>query len=351
MKFDQLEDLASAYDIPLLDVQLMALNLFGIASNIGDGRARVEVRLLADPENEWHLIVPTGRETSPYKLSGDELLLSGVGIASVRLVEHDDAHLGYVRVGGQVLTLNTNRRSICTGCVFCPNTLADANDPRIANSDDELEQWLRAFLQKNHWADLSKLNEINLSTGCFGEESRALEHLRDLRGLLKKYGFTDRLGILSSVIRSSCGLRVLSELEPFALFLTLECITRRKLLLKESKANLDPQQAIRILQRARAVGVETGVMIVVGLDPLRDAINWLREAAPYLTDFPNLQIFQSHSPYMDIFRTDGAEQLEFFLQARRELESMLLPTPLRPRRWQNYRPLWHYKFGAESLPL
>jgi hypothetical protein len=350
-EFDQFEELASAYDIPLADVQLMALNLFGVASNVGDGRARMEVRLDADSANEWHLIVPTGRAASPYGLKENELLLSGRRIAAVRLLEHDDAHLGYVRVGGQVLTLNTNRRSTCTGCVFCPNTLADANDPRIVESEEEVEQWLKAFLLKQSWSDLSGVREINLSTGCFGEESRALEHLFALRSLLSKFHFEDRLGILSSVIRSAQAFRVLSTLRPFALFLTLECITRRSLLLKESKANLQPAEALQVLQRAREAGLDTGVMIVIGLDPLPEAIKWLGEAVPYLTDFPNLQIFQSHSPYMDVFRAQGAEKLEFFLKARRDLESILLPTSLRPRRWQNYRPLWHYRFGSESLSV
>jgi hypothetical protein len=345
----QLEELAAAYRIPLLDIQLMALNLYGIASSIVDGRARIEVRLDADPDTEWHMIVPTGRVISPYELVGNTLYLAGRRIASLRLIEHDDARLGYARGGGHTLTLNTNKRSTCTGCVFCPNTLADANDPRIAQSEDDVEQWLGAFLLEYGWSDLSAVQEINLSTGCFGEESRALTHLTELRALLNKFSFRGRLGILSSVIRTDPGMLALSMLRPFALFLTLECITRRNLLLKESKANLQPEETIRILASARKNEVDTGVMIVLGLDPLPEVISWLSKAIQYLTDFPNIQIFQSHSQYMDLFRTQGAESLEFFLQARLDLESVLLPSPLRPRSWQNYRTLWYYKFGPENL--
>ena len=54
---------------------------------------------------------------------------------------------------------------------------------------------------------------------------------------------------------------------------------------------------------------------------------------------------------MDLFRVSGSGDLEFFLRARHEFERVLMPTSLRPRWWQNYRPLWHYAFGPKALPL
>jgi hypothetical protein len=346
-----LEKLSTACGIPLQDLQLMSLNLFGISSNIGDGRARMELRLDLDPRTEWHVIVPTNMSTSPFRLENDVLFLNEDRISTARLIEHDDARLGYLRAAGQVMTLNTNRRSSCTGCVFCPNTLADANDPQITRTDGEPEEWLRAFLIDQGWRDLARLREINLSTGCFGDESRAIAHLSSLRALLGNHRFQGRLGILSSVIRTEQGMKALAAARPFVLFLTLECLTRRTLLLKQSKAELQPDEALRVLERARNANLDTGVMIVVGLDGLPEVLEWLDQATPYLTDFPNLQIFQSHNTFMDLLRVQGADSLEFFIHARREFERLLLPTTLRPRRWQNYRPLWHYAFATEPLPL
>jgi len=247
--------------------------------------------------------------------------------------------------------MNTNRRSICTGCVFCPNTLADSNDPRIAKSSEEIEVSLASLMRNNGISDLSDVQQINLSTGCFGEEFPALEHLRLMHGLLLRFGFRGRLGILSSVITSDKAMRELARIKQFALFLTLECITRRELLLKESKARLTAAEAIRVLARAREAGLDTGAMIVIGLDPLNPVITWIKNATHYLTDFPNLQVFQSHNAYMDIFRVAGAESIEFFLEARRRLEATLVPTSLRPRSWQNYRPLWYTRFATELLPF
>ena len=289
------------------------------------------------------------RPESPFELSNQVLRCGEVEIGSVRLVEHDDARLGYVRVGGHVVTLNTNRRSTCTGCGFCPNTIADANDPRVATTEQEIEIGLRAFLLESGLQDFGIFTEANVSTGCFGDESRAVAHVLMLRRLLSRHGFKGRVGLLSSVIRSLDAMRALTEAAPFALFLTVECLTRRPLLLKESKATMDTEEALCVLARAQEVGLDTGVMLVVGLDPLREVFTWLASAVPHLTEFPNLQVYQSHSALMDHFRVAGAGSVSFFLEARREFEKLLAPTNLRPHRWQNYRPLWYYTFSTHPL--
>ena len=196
----QLSEYSAKYGVPMLDLQLMALNLYGVAGPIGDGRARIEVTLDLAPSTEWHLIVSTTRHESPFEIVDTALWLSGARIGSLRLIEHDDAQLGYVRDAGRVLTLNTNQRSFCTGCLFCPNTLADGNDPRLVGKPPELRQWLAAFLRQRQWEDLAHVRQINLSTGCFGQERLAIEHLVALRMTLEDFGFAGRLGILSSVI-------------------------------------------------------------------------------------------------------------------------------------------------------
>jgi hypothetical protein len=341
---------AKAYGVPKFDLQLMALNLFGIRTAVGGGRARFELRLYNDQETEWHFIVPTGRAASPFHLDGVTLSLLEAPIGTLRLIEHDDARLGYLPDNGRVLTINTNNRSTCTGCVFCPNTLADANDPQLSESL-EIREWIKAFFQEHNLTDISAVNQVNVSTGCFGEESKALDHLNQLNAHLRALGFSGRLGFLTSVIRTDDGLRSLRDLRPFCLFLTVECLGRRSLLLKDSKASLTPDAAIDLLARARGHGLDTGVMLVVGLDQISEVAAWLGSALPYLTDFPNLQLFQAHNPFMDLFRVEGAGELEFFVRARKEFEREILKTDLRPRRWQNYRPLWHYSFGTEGLPL
>jgi len=333
------------------DEMLMRLNLFGLRGDVGHGRARMDVRLAGDTDRDWHLILATGRPDSPFDLVGDTIVAAdGAEVARIRLVEHDDARLGYARDGGRVLTANTNRRSTCTGCVFCPNTLAGASDPRMS-TDGALAAWLEGVLIEQGWSDFSHVRQVNLSTGCFGTEERALSHLESLRNVLTTASFTGRLGILTSVIRSREAMTRLADTGPFALFVTLECLTRRALLLKESKAELTTDEAHRVLERAREAGVDTGVMLVVGLDPIDAVGAWLDEAAPLLTDFPNLQIFQAHTPYMAMFRESGAERLGFFLQARTRFERSLRGSGLQPEPWANFRPLWYYQYDGRVRVL
>lgn len=344
-----LRAVAAGHGIQFADALLIALNLWGVATHRQEGRVRVEVRLdvIAPGLPEWHLIVPTGRP-SPFIIEGERLQLGGELVGAVRQVEHDDAHLGYVRGDGLGLTLNTNRRSTCTGCVFCPNTLADAGDPRTSVDGDDLKAFLEFLCHREDWHDLSAVEQINLSTGCFGAAARAIEHLRMVRGVLDQFGFHGRLGILSSVIRSADNLRRMREAAgSCALFLTLECLGRRDLILKDTKADLTPEAAVGLLERARAADVDTGLTLVVGLDEPALLAEWLNSASPYLTDFPNLQVYQSHGPLMDIFRHPQAATLEFMLDARLRLEQV--PFASRPVWWQNFRPLWHHHFGTERL--
>lgn len=344
-----LESLADQHSVDRRDATLIGLNLWGLASHREAGRVRLEVVLEGQTASgpEWHVILPTGRH-SPFAIEHEALLLNGQRIGSVREVEHDDAHLGYVRGDGVGLTLNTNRRSMCTGCVFCPNTMTDSGDPRTSTDADGLKTFLEFLCLREGWSGLEHVEQANLSTGCFGTADRAIEQLALVRRTLEAYGFVGRIGILSSVIRQGDDFRRLRQaVGNAALFLTLECLGRRQLILKDSKADLTPDGALRLLATARSEGIDTGVTLIVGLDDPEAVANWLESAASDLTDFPNLQVFQSHSPIMDVFRHPGAGSLSFMLAARRRFE--LIPFTASPVWWSNFRPLWYHHFGPTEL--
>ena len=105
-----------------------------------------------------------------------------------------------------------------------------------------------------------------------------------------------------------------------------------------------------MLGHAREAGTDTGVTLVVGLDPIESLALWLERAAPLLTDFPNLQVFQVHSKFMATAGVMGNEPIAWFLEARQALEAVMLNHPqLRPSHWQNYRPFWYTEY--QGLPL
>ena len=121
------------------------------------------------------------------------------------------------------------------------------------------------------------------------------------------------------------------------------------LLLKDTKASLEVQQIPRLLSDARNAGVKTTITYIVGLDPIDVAEVGLAAIGDLFDLFPNLQIYQAHTDPMRALRTNGAERLAFFLDARLRFEQIFEPLGLRPVPWRNYRPLWHYQFAGAPV--
>lgn len=299
------EQLALRYDVPLEDVLLMAVNLHGMRSDRPHNRARMVLRLTREPSTPWMVIVPVNNTDSPFRLVGDELWLGSVLVAHVERVASDDAVGGYFRAGGRAVTLNPNARSRCTGCAFCPNTLEAASDPRLVE-ERKLAGLLESLAATSPTGTLEAVEFVTASTGCYQVEDAAVRHFVDLRRVLTGMGLSPHLGLLTSVLRSDAALRTLAEhVAPFTLWLTIECFTRRELLLKDSKADLTPPQMPDLLARARAAGLDASFNMVVGLDPLDRLASGVRSLLPHLTAFPNLQVYQAHTPLMSSLRAPG----------------------------------------------
>jgi len=343
------EELAARYRVPVGDVLLIGVNLFGIDSDRGRRRARLQVALAVNPQVNWQVIVPLNASGSPFTIIGDELRLGGVPVGTVRRIDADEAVGGYFRNDGRAATLNPNARSRCVGCAFCPNTLEAAADPRMAE-DRKLGDLLRALASQHPAGDLAQLEEITVSTGCFERERPAVDHLVSLRSVLAQFGVAPRIGFLTSVISTPTGLATLRDrVAPFVLRLTAECFTRRDLLLKSSKARLQVDAMPGLLREAREAGLGTSFTCIVGLDDMESLQLGIASLAPYVSEFPNFQVYQAHNAIMAGLRAAGADHLEFYLRARARIEAMLGPTGLRPAAWEGYRSLWYFTFADEPL--
>ena len=349
LSLSDVDDLSKRYDINREDVLMIAMNTYGARSRMNYPRARMLIRLRARPDDPLRLGLPLACHRSPFEVRDDQILLGGQAVADVEFCEDDDALLGYFRKNGKVLTFNSNARSGCTGCIFCPNSLEGASDPRL-NVLDDLDTCFRMMEVEQGWQDMAHLEEVNLVTGCFQQERPALDHLKLVRDALELHGFTGHLGFLSSVIRTEPSMRWLAEhVAPFHLVVTFECFTNRDAILKHSKAELTPEQIGPILARAKGSGIETGFTYIVGLDPIGVAIEGLGGLRDHVTRFPNFQVFQAHNDFMRRFAAPGADDVEFMLDARRRIERLFVDTPLRPQTWANYRPLWYWSFAGEEL--
>jgi hypothetical protein len=344
----EVKALASDWAVPEEDVLLIALNKCGVRSHIPKPRMRIQLRLRSRPEEPIFLILSLGRLDSPFRLDEDKISLFGETVADIESLEDDDAVLGYFRNGRRVLTLNSNARSQCVGCAFCPNTMEAASDPRLAALDD-LDSYLSALVSDFALGDLSGVDKVTICTGCFHYEQLALEHLREVRTAMTHHGCTGWIHFLSSVLTSADGLAAASEIGPFHLTVTVECFGRRPEILKKSKAKLSPDDVEDVLRRAGEHGVIADYTYIVGLDPLDLAHHHLSRYVPLTTTFPRFQIFQPHSAFMDRYVTSGGGRMEYYLSMRSMIENLFKDTDLRPRSWENYRPLWYFSFAGEPL--
>jgi hypothetical protein len=337
--------LSDEYEIPQLDTLMIAANAEGARTELPFPRARMQLRPL-DSVEAWQIILPLDSPDSPLVLDEDGLRLDGEHIADLIACENDDVVLTYLRAGGRSLTLNTHSRSTCTGCLFCPNVIEDAADATL-NTEKQLAELLRWQIADNGWPDLSGVEIITVCTGCFQTPAAAIAHMVALRRAADRYAFTGRLHLLSSVIRERADLeRLAAEAAPFHLTLTLECFTRRNLLLKDTKASLTLDDACRILDDCADLGMLGDFTYVVGLDPLADTVAGLRRLAERVTAFPRLQVFQAHNQYMRAARNARAESLDYYLNVRGEVEGDFARRGLAPKSWENYRPLWYSSYAG-----
>lgn len=345
-----IRQLSANHGVFMGDILLTGLNLLGVNSPGGARRARAEVTLDDAPPDAFLIIIPMNRGDSPFTLDADGVLSLGrdrIGRASVPA--HDDAIGGYFRKSGQVLTLNPNSRSRCTGCAFCPNTLEAASDPRLRDIKTLHELLDALALESSREDSLSSVAEVTVSTGCYEQEDRAIQFLEGTREVLTQRGMQAQLGFLTSVLRTDAAFRRISErVGQLLLFVTLECFSRRDLLLKSTKASLLPEETADLMRRARSAGLQPTYNYIIGLDDL-EYLPRLAELDREAEIFPNYQIYQSHNTLMDRIRAPQAETIEYYLTARRIIERYWETRQLRPESWRNYRPLWYYTFGSEAL--
>ncbi|MEU2415754.1 hypothetical protein ABZ736_30955 [Streptomyces sp. NPDC013099] len=67
---DRLRDLEQAalrHGVPVEDVLLIAVNLYGITSDHARNRSRVNLRLIRRPDVAWQIIVPLNQPASPLR--------------------------------------------------------------------------------------------------------------------------------------------------------------------------------------------------------------------------------------------------------------------------------------------
>ena len=345
-------ELAGDYGVPALDAVMIAANFYGARTQL-----RASSGTVPDPAagpitwpEQFQLILPLDNPESPFLLTDAELSFDGQLVARVQNVEEDDdVVIAYPRKGGRAMTVNTYARPSAPAA---SSVRTSSRTPPTTGCSPwtRFVEFLDLARQVHGWADLSHLDRLTVSSGCFLNEPSAIDHLILLRSAAASLGFSGVLHILSSVIRTRDGMAHLADKAgPFYLSLTLECFERRNLLLKDSKASLTFDMARQLMTDCRGADVDVDFTYVVGLDSLDTAITGTRTLLDHCTVFPKLQVYQAHNAFMRHASHPDARHLGYLFAYCRRSTRWPVKIRLRPANWETTAPLWYTQFGDEPL--
>jgi len=354
---ETLERLADKYGLPLEDVLFIALNFSGVNFSCDFNRMRMGFRL--DESDEFAYAGNRGvldyyfalavNKSSDFAVDGDKLLLSGKRVGAVINPSEDFCDSHYPRRGGTVLNLNPNQRTSCRGCKFCYTGYQIPRDRKRIACADDLKAFLDGWLRENSLVDLSGLIQVAVVTGCYEAEEDLKNFILVLRKVLNYYRFGGEIFYLGSQITDERSLKDLQEINPFGYCVSLECFERRQGLLRDVKNKLELKRAFELMALAEQLGFRVNFSYVLGLENLAVVARHLADTLRVINSFPIFNIIQIHKYHSREILAVQAQDLEYFLKARDNIEKVFINTVLRPRVWENYRSPWYLKFADEEL--
>lgn len=96
--------------------------------------------------------------------------------------------------------------------------------------------------------------------------------------------------------------------------------------------------------------IKTTISYIAGLDTIqlmKDGFSYLKES---FSAFPIINVYQTQTIGQASIIAEEARNLRYYLESRKEIEKIFKNENYRPKRWENYRPLWYRYFDDEELP-
>ena len=276
--------------------------------------------------------------------------LNGQVLGTISNLYNDTCDTHYTRNEGKVINLNPVSKSNCHGCKFCHTIVQNANDTTVCiKSANELEKFFKEFMQERGLQDLGRIIQIALVTGGFESEHKLIDYIKTVDFVSKKYNFNGEILYFGAELTET-GLEALKDLQAKLVYCyTLECFTQREKMLKKVKAEKTIDEIIKLYVRAAELGITTTFSYVLGIDPLEVIQENFYLLSKYISRFPIVNVYQPHHGVDNSILDDEANQLNYYLVARKYIENVFIKTNLRPRPWENYRSLWYLSFGQETL--
>lgn len=350
--FDEYEKLSEKYDIPISEIILMDLNRCGI--NLPNNEVRVDFRVrfkaeILDSYNSWYALPVRNEEDTPFKACDGNIYLFDKVIGSYDELRLDTCESSYQR-GPHLLNLNSRSRSNCGGCKACVHNYHDFYDETVIRDNTPLRTSddINKFFDAKK-IDVEKLVQIAVVTGLFHGEKNVLEHMNLVNSVAKSRGFNGELMYFGCEVNSDEALKELSEIDNFKLIYALDNFTKRDSLLAKTKSLITLDKANETLSKAKDLGIKTSISYIAGIDELKEVINGFTLLKNSFTSFPIINIYQIQNNDQASILNDEAKDLEYYILSRIKLEELFHNTGMKPKRWENYRPLWYDYYENEKV--
>lgn len=351
------EDLSTTYGMPAEEIGLIDFNRSGVHLPNNEVTTNFRVRfkgnlLYPEGSSSWYALPVRNEVDTKFQITDSSLFLGGVAVGTVEELTLDTCESSYKR-GPNLLNLNSRSRSDCGGCRACVHHYKNLYDETVIHDQKQLitRDDLSEFFDSDQNLDLdvANLDQIAVVTGLFGSEEAVVDHMALVADVARDRGFNGELMYFGCEVNSPEALDTLAGLGNVAIIYALDNFTKREHLLAKTKSLLTIDDAKTTLDLAVERGIDTTFAYIAGIDPIADMDEGFAKLKDSITRFPVVNIYQVQVPAQVKIMDEAAKKLEYYVQARTEIEAILGDTPLRPKRWENYRPLWYRSFNGEPL--
>ena len=350
--------LDSKYGVPPQEVGLIDFNRTGVRLDNNEVRVGFRTRfngtIFYSNDLSWFALPVRNFEDSNFHIQDGRIFFDDFQIGVIDQPILDTCDTSYQR-GKRLLNLNSRSRSNCAGCKACVHNDKSLYDNTVIRDRHELrtENDLNDFFYKKKYLgmSISDLEQIAVVTGLFTNEQEVLSHMRLVHKVATKYGFHGELMYFGCQLMSANALKEFAELGKSTIVFAVDNFTNRKKNLSTMKANLDLKDFYMSMNIAKSYGIETTFAYIIGVDDLPAVQENFEYFYDVCTRFPVVNIFQIQTNLQAQALCKDARTLEYYIQARLIVEKIFRNSTMRPRRWENYHPLWYRKFDNKALAV
>lgn len=351
-KFEEYERLSEKYNLEISEIILMDLNRCGI--HLPNNEVRVDFRVrfkanILDSYNSWYALPVRNMEDTPFMAKDGNIYLLGEIIGKYDELRLDTCESSYQR-GPHLLNLNSRSRSNCGGCKACVHNYHNFYDSTVIKDNTPLktkDDINRFFDSKN--IDVVNLVQIAVVTGLFHGERNVLDHMNLVHEVASERGFNGELMYFGCELNSDDGLKEFANINNAKLIYALDNFTKRDILLAKTKSLITIEKAKETLDKAKDLGVKTTISYISGIDSLKEVLSGFTLLRNSFNAFPVINIYQIQNQDQANILNEDARELEYYILSRLKLEEIFHNTGLKPKRWENYRPLWYDYYENERV--